>query len=28
VEFTPETIGSYEFSCGMGMFKGAIAVEE
>jgi len=28
VEFTPETVGNYEFSCGMGMFHGAIAVEE
>jgi plastocyanin domain-containing protein len=28
VEFTPETVGMFQFSCGMGMFHGAIAVEE
>ena len=28
VEFTPENIGLFQFSCGMGMFHGAIAVEE
>lgn len=27
VEFTPEKIGEYAFSCGMNMFRGAIAVE-
>jgi plastocyanin domain-containing protein len=28
VEFTPEAVGVFQFSCGMGMFHGAIAVEE
>jgi plastocyanin domain-containing protein len=28
IEFTPQTIGSYQFSCGMNMFHGAINVEE
>jgi len=28
VEFTPQTVGNYKFSCGIGMFHGAIAVEE
>lgn len=28
VEFTPETVGIFQFSCGMGMFHGAIAVED
>ena len=28
VEFTPENLGVFQFSCGMGMFHGAIAVEE
>jgi plastocyanin domain-containing protein len=28
VEFTPQTVGSYQFSCGMNMFHGAIKVEE
>jgi plastocyanin domain-containing protein len=28
VEFTPQTVGMFQFSCGMGMFHGAIAVEE
>jgi len=28
VEFTPETAGVFQFSCGMGMFHGAIAVED
>lgn len=27
VEFTPEKIGEYAFTCGMNMFRGAIAVE-
>lgn len=27
VEFTPQTVGMFQFSCGMGMFHGAIAVE-
>ncbi|OIP71290.1 MAG: hypothetical protein AUK48_12635 [Oscillatoriales cyanobacterium CG2_30_44_21] len=27
VEFTPQTVGIFQFSCGMGMFHGAIAVE-
>jgi plastocyanin domain-containing protein len=28
VEFTPQTVGNYQFSCGMNMFHGAIKVEE
>lgn len=28
VEFTPQTVGNYQFSCGMNMFHGAINVEE
>ncbi len=28
VEFTPQTVGMFQFSCGMGMFHGAIAVED
>jgi len=28
VEFTPDSLGVFQFSCGMGMFHGAIAVEE
>lgn len=28
IEFTPQTIGSYQFSCGMNMFHGAINVED
>ena len=28
VEFTPQTVGMFQFSCGMGMFHGAIDVEE
>lgn len=28
VEFTPQTVGMFQFSCGMGMFHGAINVEE
>ncbi len=28
VEFTPQTVGIFQFSCGMGMFHGAIAVED
>jgi plastocyanin domain-containing protein len=28
IEFTPQTVGLFQFSCGMGMFHGAIAVEE
>lgn len=28
VELTPQTIGIFQFSCGMGMFHGAIAVED
>ena len=28
VEFTPQTVGMFRFSCGMGMFHGAIAVED
>lgn len=27
VEFTPETTGEYAFTCGMNMFRGAIAVQ-
>lgn len=27
VEFTPETTGRYEFTCGMGMLRGGIIVE-
>jgi plastocyanin domain-containing protein len=27
VEFTPETTGEYTFTCGMNMFRGAIAVQ-
>jgi len=27
VEFTPQTVGNYQFSCGMNMFHGAIKVE-
>jgi plastocyanin domain-containing protein len=28
VEFTPDSLGVFQFSCGMGMFHGAIAVED
>jgi plastocyanin domain-containing protein len=28
VEFTPERPGSYEFTCGMGMLRGRITVDE
>jgi plastocyanin domain-containing protein len=28
VEFTPTTAGSFEFTCGMGMLRGTIIVEE
>ena len=28
VEFTPQTVGNYQFSCGLNMFHGAINVEE
>ena len=28
VEFTPEVVGQYEFTCGMNMFRGAIEVKE
>jgi plastocyanin domain-containing protein len=28
VEFTPQTVGMFQFSCGMGMFHGAIEVKE
>ncbi len=28
IEFTPQTVGIFQFSCGMGMFHGAIAVED
>ena len=28
VEFTPQTVGSYQFSCGMNVFHGALNVEE
>jgi plastocyanin domain-containing protein len=28
VEFTLESIGGFQFSCGVGMFHGAIAVED
>lgn len=28
VEFTPEVVGQYQFTCGMNMFRGAIEVEE
>ena len=28
VEFTPQTVGMFQFSCGMGMFHGALAVED
>lgn len=28
VEFTPEAAGSYEFTCGMGMLRGRVVVEE
>lgn len=28
IEFTPQTVGNYQYSCGMGMFHGAINVEE
>ncbi|HET7274719.1 MAG TPA: cupredoxin domain-containing protein [Longimicrobiaceae bacterium] len=28
VEFTPEDSGSYEFTCGMGMLRGRITVED
>ncbi|HEY0153327.1 MAG TPA: cupredoxin domain-containing protein [Longimicrobium sp.] len=28
VEFTPERAGSYEFTCGMGMLRGRITVDE
>ena len=28
IEFTPEAVGVFQFSCGMGMFHGAIAVED
>lgn len=28
VEFTPDSLGVFQFSCGMGMFHGAISVEE
>ncbi|MCL1495259.1 MAG: cupredoxin domain-containing protein [Pseudanabaena sp. Salubria-1] len=27
VEFTPQTVGNYQFSCGMNMFHGAINVQ-
>lgn len=28
IEFTPERAGTYEFTCGMGMLRGRIVVEE
>ena len=28
VEFTPDTPGSYEFTCGMGMVRGRLIVDE
>lgn len=28
IEFTPEAVGVFQFSCGMGMFHGGIAVED
>ena len=28
IEFTPQTVGNYQYSCGMGMFHGAIDVKE
>lgn len=28
VEFTPETPGTYEFTCGMGMLRGRLTIEE
>jgi plastocyanin domain-containing protein len=28
VEFTPEVVGQYQFTCGMNMFRGAIEVKE
>ncbi len=28
IEFTPETLGNYQYSCGMGMFHGAIEVKD
>jgi len=28
IEFTPQTVGNYQYSCGMNMFHGAIAVED
>lgn len=28
VEFTPEEAGSYEFTCGMGMLRGRLTVED
>ncbi len=28
VEFTPDSLGVFQFSCGMGMFHGAISVED
>ncbi len=28
VEFTPSTPGSYEFTCGMGMLRGRLTIEE
>lgn len=28
VEFTPEVVGQYQFTCGMSMFRGAIEVKE
>lgn len=28
IELTPEAVGSYEFTCGMGMLRGRITVED
>jgi len=28
VEFTPSTVGRHEFTCGMGMLRGSVVVEE
>lgn len=28
VDFTPETPGTYEFTCGMGMLRGRLTIEE